>query len=197
MTAAPLVLASASPRRQEILGWAGLDFEVCPSDAEPDWAPGQSPEAHVVASAAAKAQAVAPGFPGRLVIGADTVVVLGHEVLGKPRDAADAARMLTALSGRTHTVFTGIAVARGGSAEVLAQDVDASRVTFRKLSVAAIADYVATGDPLDKAGAYGVQSAGGTLVAEVMGSYLNVVGLPLARLQTLLAGLGDGTWETA
>lgn len=189
---APLVLASASPRRQEILRQAGLPFAVVTSDAEPAVTGRHRPAEHALLSAAAKALDVAPRCPGRLVVGADTIVVLGHRILGKPTAAAEATAMLRALSGRTHEVITGLAIALGGEPRLLSQAAEVSQVTFAALAEETIAAYVATGDPLDKAGAYGIQSQGAALVAEVVGSYLNVVGLPLARLQALLAALG---WE--
>jgi septum formation protein len=187
---APLVLASASPRRQEILRWAGIDFEVAVSAAEAEASFRGKPQAVALAGARAKALDVAARCEPRLVIGADTVVALGRHALGKPADEADARRMLTQLSGRRHQVHTAFVVAQGGMAEVLAEGCDSSAVTFHALSAERIAAYVASGDPLDKAGAYGIQSGGGPLVAEVIGSYLNVVGLPLARLLAALTEVG-------
>jgi septum formation protein len=190
----PLVLASASPRRQEILRLAGTDFEVATSDAEDGLEASGRPEDIAGAGARAKATEVARRLPGRLVLGADTVVAVGRHVLGKPADAADATRMLQQLSGRTHQVHTAYAFVRGGSGEVLAEGCETSAVTFHELDAATIAAYVASGDPLDKAGAYGIQSGGGALVAEVIGSYLNVVGLPLARCLKALAEIGRPVW---
>lgn len=186
----PLVLASASPRRQEMLRLAGLDFEVAVSEAEAAAGSFAGPQQGAALNARLKALDIAPAFPGRLVIGADTVVALGQTVLEKPADAADAARMLEQLSGRQHQVYTAFAIVAGGEARVLVEEVVASAVTFRRLSRREIEDYVNSGDPLDKAGAYGIQSGGGDLVAEVIGSYLNVVGLPLGRLQAALVTLG-------
>lgn len=186
----PLVLASASPRRQEILRLAGLEYEVAVSDAEAAADPSLGPQQGAALNARLKALDIAPAFPGRLVIGADTVVALGQTVLEKPVDAADAVRMIGQLSGRQHQVYTAFVIVAGGEARVLCEEVVASTVTFRKLVRREIEEYVNTGDPLDKAGAYGIQSGGGDLVAEVIGSYLNVVGLPLGRLQTALAALG-------
>jgi septum formation protein len=188
---APLVLASASPRRQEILRRAGIDFITAVSDAEDGLQTAGRPQTVALAGARAKALDVAPRFPGSLVVGADTVVALGRHVLGKPADADDARRMLGHLSGRRHEVHTAIVVARGGSGELLAEACETSAVAFHRLSAAMMEQYVATGDPLDKAGAYGLQSSGGALVSEVMGSYLNVVGLPLARLLALLEEIGE------
>ena len=186
----PLVLASASPRRQEILRLAGLEYEVAVSEAEAGANASGGPQQGAALNARLKALDVAPAFPGRLVVGADTVVALGKTVLEKPVDAADAVRMLQQLSGRQHQVYTAFAIVAGGEARVLVEEVVASTVAFRQLTRREIEDYVASGDPLDKAGAYGIQSGGGGLVAEVIGSYLNVVGLPLGRLQAALAALG-------
>lgn len=185
-----LVLASASPRRQEILRLAGIDFEVAVSDAEAGLDLRGAPAAVALAGARAKATDVAARVADGLVVGADTVVALGRHVLGKPADAAAARRMLAQLSGRQHQVHTAFVVARGGRGEIVAEGCETSVVTFHVLEAATIAAYVASGDPLDKAGAYGVQSGGGALVAEVIGSYLNVVGLPLARLLQTLADVG-------
>ena len=185
-----LVLASASPRRQEILRLAGIDFEIAVSDAEAGMDLRGRPAAVALAGARAKAVDVAGRLAGGWVVGADTVVAVGRHVLGKPADAAEARRMLARLSGRRHQVHTAFAVAQGGSGELVAEGCETSVVTFHVLEAATIAAYVASGDPLDKAGAYGIQSGGGTLVAEVIGSYLNVVGLPLARLMQTLADVG-------
>lgn len=187
---APLVLASASPRRQEILRLSNLPFEVAVSDAEAPADASAKPRVCSAANARLKALDVAPRFPDRLVIGADTVVALGKRVLEKPVDAADARRMLEQLSGRQHQVYTAIVIVLGGEARVLVEDCVASTVSFRPLAAGQIEAYVASGDPLDKAGAYGIQSGGGKLVSEVLGSYLNVVGLPLARLLEALSAIG-------
>jgi septum formation protein len=187
----PLVLASASPRRQEILRLAGIEFEVVVSTAEADLDARGRPTAVALAGARAKAADVAARLGDRLVLGADTVVAVGRHVLGKPADAAEARQMLARLSGRSHQVHTAFALARGPHGAVVAEGCETSTVTFHALAPSTVAAYVASGDPLDKAGAYGVQSAGGALVAEVLGSYLNVAGLPLARLLQTLAEL-DG-----
>ena len=170
----PLVLASASPRRRDLLVRLGLDPDVRPTDSDETW-PGGDPGAAVEVIALRKARGVRA--PGALVLGADTVVVLDGDVLGKPTGAADARAMLARLSGRTHTVYTGFALVRDGRTLT---DHRATRVTFADLSRAEIDAYVATGSPLDKAGAYGIQDdAGALLVASVEGDYLAVVGLPL------------------
>lgn len=189
MTAPPLILASASPRRQEILRLAGIAFSVETSDAEAGVESRGRPEAVALAGARAKARDVAGRVGAGLVLGADTVVALGRQVLGKPGDAAEARRMLEQLSGRQHQVHTAYVFAHGGSREILAAGCATSAVRFHRLSAEIIGAYVASGDPLDKAGAYGIQSGGGALVAEVIGSYLNVVGLPLAAILTVLADL--------
>lgn len=187
---APLVLASGSPRRQEILRRSGIPFDVAVSSAEVPAAACVAPRVCAAANARLKALDVAPGFPQRLVIGADTVVALGKQVLEKPCDAADARRMLEQLSGRQHQVYTALVIVLGGEARVLVEECVTSTVAFRPLAAAQIEAYVASGDPLDKAGAYGIQSGGGKLVSEVLGSYLNVVGLPLARLLEALSAIG-------
>ena len=179
---APLVLASASPRRRSLLARLGLAFDVRPSDADETWPVGL--EAGPAAAEVALRKARATTAPGALVLAADTVVVLDGEVLGKPADAAEAARTLRRLSGRTHTVATGIALAHAGR-EATAHEI--TRVTFADLSDAEIAAYVRTGSPLDKAGSYGIQDdAGALLVERIEGDYFNVVGLPLRRLYATL-----------
>lgn len=189
----PLVLASASPRRAALLAQVGVPFEVRVSDVpEEAHEPGRAPEAIALEHARAKALAIAAAMPGRTVLGADTVVVLGDEVLGKPEDAVAAAAMLRALSGRAHEVITAIAVALGdeGGAQVRAEHAEHTRVVFRALSEDEIAWYVASGEPLDKAGAYGIQGRGALLVRWIEGCYFNVVGLPLSRTGEILAELG-------
>lgn len=192
MLTAPLILASASPRRQEILRLAGIEFEVEVSSAEAHLGRAASPRCQAEAGARAKAEDVARRRPGQLVVAADTVVAIGNRLLEKPRDDAEARRMLRELSGRRHEVFTvvALAVCESDDVRLLHEECATSLVSFRHLSDAEIDAYVATGDPLDKAGAYGIQSGGGELVAEVLGSYLNVVGLPLARLRLALSAIG-------
>lgn len=190
----PLVLASESPRRREILAGAGVPVEVRPGGEEPTEGGPPAPAARVVYLATAKARGAAVTYPGQLVIGADTLVALGSRVMGKPAGAAEAHAMLGLLSGRRHEVHTGLAIALGGTTETLATAVETSRVTFHRLSREWIESYIASGEPFDKAGAYGIQSGGGELVAEVLGSYLNVVGLPLAKLLEALSALG---WASA
>ena len=174
-----IVLASASPRRRELLQTAGVEFTVCVSDAEERIPPGTSPHEAVMLLAKQKALAVAKDRPNDLVIGADTVVVYDGAILGKPADEADAARMLRMLSGRTHTVYTGVCLVSAGSAETFFEQ---TQVTFYPLTDDEIAAYIATGEPMDKAGAYGIQGRGCTLVRGICGDYFNVVGLPVAAL---------------
>jgi len=176
----PLVLASASPRRGALLRGLGLSFETVPADVAEDWPEGAEPAQAVEAIADVKAAAVAAVRTDALVLGADTVVVLADRVLGKPADAAEACAMLRALAGVTHRVCTGISL-RHGDAVATAHAVTA--VTFAELSDHEIARYVASGSPLDKAGAYGIQDDLGALfVDRIEGDYYNVVGLPLRLL---------------
>jgi septum formation protein len=183
-----LVLASQSPRRRELLASVGLRVEVRPSSTDESVNAGEGAEGYVRRLARAKAEAV-PAAPGEIIVGADTSVVLGTEILGKPRDAEDARRMLRLLSGRTHVVVTGVHARRGDDArsETIAVS---SAVRFVTLGEERVSWYVATGEPLDKAGAYAVQGAGGALVRGIAGSVSNVVGLPLAETLALLARLG-------
>jgi septum formation protein len=185
VTTARLTLASQSPRRRELLGLLGLALEVRPARTDEARRPGEAPEAYVRRVAAEKAAAV----EGALVLGADTAVVLGGEVLGKPRDEADARRMLRALSGSVHRVLTGVCVRRA-TPPAESEALVATEVLFAPLTEAEIAWYVSTGEPLDKAGAYALQGAGGAFVVEVRGSVSNVVGLPLRETAGLLRGLG-------
>lgn len=180
----PLILASGSPRRKELLEGTGLPFRVMVSDAEEISTSDASPADVAQQNARIKAEAVAASQePDAIVIGADTIVVLDGRIFGKPTDAADAARMLRELSGRTHQVITGVCVVRDGASETFAEVTD---VTFRQLDADEIEAYVATGEPLDKAGAYGIQGLGGKLVERIEGDYDNVVGLPVTRLQRAL-----------
>jgi septum formation protein len=183
----PLVLASQSPRRRELLEQLGLALEVRPAHADETVLPGEAPRAYVLRVAREKARAV----DGPLVLGADTAVVLHGEVLGKPAGAEDARRMLRALSGTVHEVLTAVCVRRAGPALGIELDaVVSTRVRFAALSPAEIDWYVATGEPLDKAGAYAIQGAGGAFVLGVDGSVSNVVGLPLAETADLLRRAG-------
>jgi len=185
-----LILASASPRRRALLEQAGFAFEVRAAEGvEPPRAVGESPADYARRSAEVKAASVSREAPEALVLGADTVVAVGSEVLGKPADRADARRMLRRLSGRSHWVHTGIAVAHDG--RVVTSDVASTEVWFRSLSSEDIAAYVGTGEPLDKAGAYGIQGRGALLVERISGCYFAVVGLPLSRTQELLKAASE------
>ena len=178
-----LTLASRSPRRRELLEQLGIRLEVRPADSDETQLPAEPPGHYVRRVAREKARAVT----GETVLAADTVVVLEGAVLGKPRDAEDARRMLRELSGCTHEVMTGVCARRDGREEVLTAT---SVVRFAAITEAQIGWYVATGEPLDKAGSYAVQGIGGAFVAEVRGSVSNVVGLPLAETISLLQRLG-------
>lgn len=187
---APLILASASPRRRELLGRLGLPFIIVPSDVDETTGSGLTPDAVAGTLALIKAHTVAAGHPGQVVIGADTVVAfddLQPTILGKPRDDAEATWMLRALRGRWHRVSTGIAVIRAGREW---HDVVTAEVRMGDYSDEEIVGYVASGEPHDKAGAYAIQGLGGRLVAEVRGPELTVVGLPLRRLAELLQDAG-------
>ncbi len=182
----PLILASASPRRRELMGYTGLPFEVITADAE-ELKAGE-PETLVMENARRKAEAVAKLHPGRLVLAADTIVYQDGRVLGKPRDEQDAREMLRRLSGNTHTVYAGVCVVdAAGNAQVHA---DASRVEFAPLTEAAIDWYVASGEPMDKAGAYAVQGRAGMFVRRIEGSYSNVIGLTMALVRDMLKAAG-------
>lgn len=187
--AALLLLASSSPRRRALLRRLGLAFSVRSPAADETPLPGERPQAHVRRLALLKARAVARRFPAAIVVGADTVVALDGEILGKPRDRGEAARMLSRLSGRTHEVFTGIALLVPGERRARSAVVR-SRVTMKPFDAAAIRRYVACREPLDKAGAYAVQGRGWGLVERVEGSFTNVVGLPIERLRRMLAAAG-------
>lgn len=184
---APIVLASASPRRQLLLRRLGLPFEVVPPHVDETVAPGVAPVRAAEQLALRKARAVASARPGQTVIGADTIVALGDESFGKPRDQADALQMLRRLAGRTHQVATGVAVVRGSASW---HTVVTARVVMRRVPDADLRAYIATGEPLDKAGAYAVQGRGAFLVEALEGSELAVVGLPLRAVAELLVASG-------
>jgi septum formation protein len=183
-----LVLASASPRRRELLAQAGYAFTVHPAHIPEDPLLHEEPVAYVVRLAREKAETVfrelsSDPSESLVVLGADTTVTLDGQILGKPADAADAARMLRTLSGRTHRVITGVALATEAGTEVAAE---VTAVRFLTLSDAEIDEYVATGEPLDKAGAYAIQGRAAKWIPRVEGCYFNVVGLPLALVSALL-----------
>ena len=180
----PLILASQSPRRQEILSLAGFEFSVCPADAE--WAPeGLSPYDRVRELAHSKAAQVAKNHPDSIVLGSDTMVVLGENALGKPCNEQDAVAMLMSLQGRTHEVMTGVwIIETDGAGNAVKEDgfTDVTTVDFWAFSEDEAAEYVATGEPMDKAGAYGIQGKGMRLVKGINGDFFTVMGLPGGRL---------------
>ncbi len=196
-----LVLASASPRRRELLAQAGYRFEVHPAHVPEEPLPGEDPINYVTRLARDKAEAVfreltagsdpekdlRDGKSSLAVLGADTTVALDNTILGKPEDATDAARMLRLLSGRTHRVITGVAVVTANGAQVAAE---ATAVRFLTLSDEEIAEYVAGGEPMDKAGAYAIQGRAARWIPRIEGCYFNVMGLPLALVSTLLESCG-------
>jgi septum formation protein len=186
------VLCSRSPRRAEILRREGIPFEPGePPDVDETPPPGLAPDQVALEIAQRKAKRASERHPGRWVLAADTVVALGDDVLGKPADAADALRMLGRLSGRTHRVATGVAVAFTAAAEEsFASAVDAAEVTFRPLTLREVRRYVATGEPLDKAGGYGIQGGAAGFVERLEGDVQTVVGLPVRLVRRLLAEAG-------
>jgi septum formation protein len=184
--AAPIVLASQSPRRAQLLHMLGLSIETWPADVDETYLPGEEPGAHAERLAREKVEAVAQRFAGRVIIGSDTVVAVDGDVLGKPRDEQDAVAMLMRLAGREHEVSTGIAVYHGQ----LRSAVERVRVRFRRFPEATATAYAATGEPLDKAGAYGIQGLGSTLVEGISGDYFAVMGLPIVRMLALLQETG-------
>ena len=183
-----VILASASPRRRQLLAAAGISFEVIESLVPERHLTGEPARDYAVRMAREKAAAVSSRFPEAIVIGADTIVLCETQILEKPAHPGDARRMLEMLSGRTHTVVTAFALARSGS--ILESSPVESRVTFRKLADAEIDDYIATEEPFDKAGAYGIQGVGGGFISHVEGSRDNVMGLPTERVVAALARWG-------
>jgi septum formation protein len=179
-----LVLASASPRRRELLDAAGIAFDVDTANVDETRVAGEAPDAYVERLARLKARTVAVRHPSRAVLGADTAVVIGDDVLGKPADAADAAAMLRRLSGRAHEVLTGIALVWQGRTHAR---VDRTVVYMSDLSDAEVAWYVASGEPMDKAGAYAIQGLASRFVTRIEGSYGTVVGLPVVSVLQLMA----------
>jgi septum formation protein len=180
-----VILASQSPRRRELLALVGIVHEVRPADIDESYRPGETPAGHAERLARDKAAAIRD--PEAVVIGSDTIVVVDGDVLGKPQDDADAARMLRRLSGREHRVITAVAASWRGRTESAIEEVG---VAFHALTDQDIADYIATREPMDKAGAYGIQGYGATIVARVNGDYFAVMGLPLQRLVLLLDRIG-------
>jgi septum formation protein len=182
-----IVLASASPRRQELLRQVGLTFRVVPSQVDEQVAEPMQPADLVKYLALAKARDVAQREPGALIIGSDTIVVVDDRVLGKPQNRADAIDMLGSLSGRSHQVMTGIALVEG-SRELV--DYEVTTVQFRPLNQGEIGRYVDSGEPMDKAGAYGIQGRAAAMISAIAGDYFTVVGLPLSRTVQMLAQFG-------
>lgn len=189
---ASMILASASPRRAELLAQVGVPFTTCPADIDETPLPGEAPDAYVGRMARDKARIVAQQAPGQLVLGSDTSVVLEGAILGKPSDEADARATLKRLSGQTHQVLTAVALIRDAECRATLVITD---VSFRTLEPDEIDAYLATGEPMDKAGSYGIQGLGGIFVRELKGSYSAVVGLPLQETAALLADAGCPVWK--
>lgn len=187
MSGCRVVLASGSPRRHELLNLVGISHEVRPANIDESIRPRETPLRHAERLAREKATAVSARDPNLVTIGADTIVVVNRKILGKPASIEQAGEMLRQLSGREHKVVTGVAVSRG---KKLRSAVEEVRVRFRKLRGDEIDAYIATGEPMDKAGAYGIQGYGATIVECVNGDYFSVMGLPLARLIGLLRDVG-------
>ena len=184
-----IVLASASPRRTELMALAGIEFSVVPADINEEVLPGEKPSEHVMRLSREKADAVAGTTTGRFFIGADTVVVLDEIIMGKPADEAEAFRMLSALSGRNHEVITGFSVFDKVS-EIHLNRCVCTEVMFKELSEREIRAYIATGCPMDKAGAYAMQGGAVHFIRSICGSYTNVIGLPMTELYEALCQLG-------
>jgi septum formation protein len=187
MTPPRVVLASSSPRRRELLTLIGIPHVVRPADIDEAPHPNELPHVHAERLAREKAAVIAAHEPDAVVVAADTIVVVDGDILGKPRDEADAAVMLRRLSGRAHVVLTAVAVARE---QTVVSGVEAVEVTFRSLSDDDIGRYIATREPMDKAGAYGIQGFGATIVDRIDGDYFAVMGLALGRMVRLLASVG-------
>jgi septum formation protein len=184
-----IILASSSPRRADLLRAIGVEFEVAPSSIQERPHAGEAPADYITRLARAKVVGIARQREQGLVIGADTIVVLDGKILGKPADGADAIRMLRSLSGRWHAVMTGVALYEVGTRQEVA-DYDKTLVRFGQMSETEIAWYVKTGEPMDKAGAYGIQGLASLFIEEIAGNYFNVVGLPLPLVYRLARRLG-------
>jgi len=187
MSTVRVILASQSPRRRELLNLVGIAHEVQPADIDESYFAGERPREHAERLARGKTAVIAQREPDALVIGSDTIVVVDGDVLGKPVDELDAVRMLARLAGRSHVVITAVAVAWRGETRSSVEEVG---VTFHPMTRAEIDAYIATGEPMDKAGAYGIQGYGATIVSRVDGDYFAVMGLPLQRLTRVLASIG-------
>jgi septum formation protein len=188
-----LILASASPRRAELLTRIGLAFSIQPADIDETPVTGEAASDYVERLAREKALAVARDNPDSLILGSDTSVVMNGEILGKPGSVAEAEATLAGLSGGTHQVMTAIALVHDGDCQSVVSVTD---VTFRELGTEEIRAYVASGEPMDKAGSYGIQGLGGVFVSELKGSYSAVVGLPLQETAELLASAGHPVWRS-
>ena len=183
-----IILASKSPRRKQLLSMLGVEFTVQTADIDETMDKSQTPAHEVAAVSARKAEKIAQSAsPEDIIISADTVVVIDGAILGKPKSKEEAAQMLRRLSGRTHTVYTGLTVRRGSESR---SEVSATDVTFRALSEGEIAAYIATGEPMDKAGAYGIQGYGSMFVSHLDGDYFGVMGLPVCTLAGMLRSFG-------
>jgi septum formation protein len=182
-----VILASQSPRRRDLLTMLRIPHEVRPANVDETVHPGEAPVPHCERLARAKAAVLGAADPHAVVVAADTIVVVDGDILGKPRDRAEAVAMVARLAGRTHTVHTAVAVAFGGRTVA---GVETVAVTFRPLTAGQVAAYVDTGEPMDKAGAYGIQGFGAVIVERIDGDFFAVMGLPLGRMVALLAELG-------
>lgn len=192
-----IILASASPRRKELMAQAGIDFKIHVADIDESKVdPGMAPENYVCLLSKIKAQAVAANYPDAWTIGADTIVAVDNTILGKPAGHQQAVTMLSRLSNREHSVFTAFTITRPDADEMVNRVVN-TRVRFKKLSNDEINWYAETGEPYDKAGGYGIQGIGAFLVKEISGSYTNVVGLPVCELIEALAALGAISFKEA
>jgi septum formation protein len=183
----PLILASQSPRRAELIARLQLVCDVLPADIDESYREGETPPEHAERLAREKAEVIARAHPHALVVGSDTIVVVDGDVLGKPRDRAHAVEMLMRLSGREHEVCTGVAIAHG---EWVESGLERVRVRFRSLDCALCEAYVDTGEPMDKAGAYGIQGFGSAIVEGIEGDYFAVMGLPVVRMLGLFERFG-------
>ena|SRR5579859_994941 len=192
-----LVLASASPRRQDLLRIAGIPFILHPADIDETARPGEPPRTYAERLAQEKALTVARIHPDKFVLGADTIVVVDGNILGKPRHGADAERMLGILSGRAHEVVTGVCLVQPGARGNLTTASEITRVVFSEISAEEIRAYVATGEPMDKAGAYAIQGMAARWIPRIEGDYSNVIGLPLAMVYRMLRESLGGKFERA
>lgn len=183
MTLSMLLLASASPRRSELLNMAGWEFTVLPANVDETVAPRTSPEQMVEQLAQKKAATVFQDHPQDTVLAADTIVVLNGTILGKPKNEENAKSMLRMLSGNVHTVYTGFCIRSGNQVH---RGIESTLVEFYPLTESEIEDYVRTGEPMDKAGAYGIQGQGALLVKQINGDFYNVMGLPIGRIHKIL-----------